>query len=318
MAFIRPSLILQAMLVPGEYTEATAKEIKRSYLHIAQVIVKEQPAEEAAEGNVMQFRIRMMKPYWDVADPQACELWDAVMPQWLANQARNVSTAMHNYNTVLHAPGAENVTYGWADFEFNDHALLRIRLDEDNTIGANVAEAAGRVRALQAAGAFGEGEIARIRIPSRASIAEQKQAYAQLKAEIEAARAAADETQARASAAGTAAQTFADDAALAGAAEPAIGEDEAVARAAAASKISHDELVRSVSFEEGEVGGAESDGSEVVIDGAAAPVEDPLQADAPEAGAPQVPVLPPFELDYSVWGVEYADGRVVEFDTRTV
>ena len=32
------------------------------------------------------------------------------------------------------------------------------------------------------------------------------------------------------------------------------------------------------------------------------------------AGAPSEPV---FELDYAVWGLEHADGTVIEFDSRT-
>ena len=120
MPFIRPSLVLQAMLTPANYTPETEREIKRSYNFIASAIVKQLEGDAAADGNIMQFRIRLMKPYWDTSDAAARELWDAVMPRWLHNQALNVTTAMRNYNTVTHNPGAKNVTYAWADFEFNN------------------------------------------------------------------------------------------------------------------------------------------------------------------------------------------------------
>ena len=42
--------------------------------------------------------------------------------------------------------------------------------------------------------------------------------------------------------------------------------------------------------------------------------EDPEKVYFDDA-APEVPELPPFALDFSVWGLEFADGRVVEFDS---
>ena len=326
MAFIRPSLVLQAMLVPEENTVDTAKEIKRSYMHIAQSIVREQPPEEVEEGNVMQFRIRMMKPYWDTSDPAACELWDAVMPHWLKNQTKNVSTAMHNFNTMRHTPGAQNVTYTWADFEFNDNALLRVRMDDDNTVGADIPSIAELVRRLMGAKAFGEGEIARVRIPSRESIAAQEAAYAELKAEVEAARAAAEAARAAAEAEAAAAEaaeaTEATEATLPARAvvedvPASVAEDAAVARAAEAFRYSHADLFAEVAAAEGDIDEDAVSTAEVMIDEAAAEtaaLEPELETASEE---PVVPVLPPFKLDFSIWGIEYADGTVAEFDSRT-
>ena len=253
MAFIRPSLVLQAMLVPEEYSIDEEKEIKRSYMHIAQSVVRPWDADKAGEGNVMQFRIRLMKPYWDEADPAAAELWDAVMPLWIRNQAKNVSTAMHNFNTVDHPGAAKNISYEWTDFEFNDNATIRVKTEADNTIGADMPALAAKVRHLLCSGALGERKPALIRVPSRESIADQLAAYGALRAQ------ARDANKAR---------------------EAALAAAEAAAAAAEAGEIS------------------------------------PEEAEAAKAAVPAAVTVPPFAYDYSVWGLEYADGSVVQFDSR--
>ena len=177
MAFIRPSLVLRALLRPEECTVPTAREIKRSYSFIASCLVEPQKEGEEDDGNVMRFHIRMMKPYWDTSDPKARELWDAVMPRWLRNQALNVTTAMNRYNTIRHSDGAQNVTYSWADFEFNTFATLRVKLNSDNTLDADVVALAEKARRLLNAGAFGEEPPVLVRIPSKASLAAQVAEY---------------------------------------------------------------------------------------------------------------------------------------------
>lgn len=114
----KPSLVLQVRLRPEEYSDTAAAEIKRSYMYLAQSVVSELDEGERAEGNLMRLNVRLMKPFWDVSDPAAEQLWRASFMPWLVNATRNMSTAMHNYNTVLHPLGAGNVTYQWADFDF--------------------------------------------------------------------------------------------------------------------------------------------------------------------------------------------------------
>ena len=114
----KPSLVLQVRLRPEEYSDTAAAEIKRSYMYLAQSVVSELDEDERAEGNLMRLNVRLMKPFWDASDPAAEQLWRASFMPWLVNATRNMSTAMHNYNTVLHPLGAGNVTYQWADFDF--------------------------------------------------------------------------------------------------------------------------------------------------------------------------------------------------------
>lgn len=264
----KPSLVLQVRLRPDDYSEAQAAEIKRSYMYLAQSIVSELDERERAEGNLMRLNVRLMKPFWDTADPQAETLWRASFMPWLANATRNMSTAMHNYNTVLHPLGAGNVTYEWADFDFAPHAVLRLKVDDENRIPPEAPAFCDKVRSLAAAGAFDEN-VARIRIPSLASLAAQKAAFEEEKARYRAALAAQNEV----------AENENIDVALASVAdgvsvEPASEADEAT------------EAVETI--------------------------------EAVEAAESEALVEPVFNLDYSVWGIEYADGSVVELDARVL
>ena len=301
MAFIRPSLVLRAMLRPEECTLPTAREIKRSYSFIASCLVEPQPEGKEDEGNVMRFHIRMMKPYWDTSDPAARELWDAVMPRWLHNQALNVTTAMNRYNTIQHADGARNVAYDWADFEFNNNATLRVKLNDDNTLSADVVALAEKVRSLAGAGAFGEEKPELIRMPSKESVAAQVAAYEELKQQVAAAKAAA--AAAEVAKAGEDAAAAAEVAAEVEAPAPAAGE----APAAEEPKMA----------EWAKVALSESPSDTVVIDDAAvrAGEAEKTLLEEPDPAVPEVPTLPPFKLDFTIWGLEYPDGRVVEFDS---
>lgn len=272
----KPSLVLQVKLSPEEYSEAAAAEIKRSYMYLAQSLVAELDEDERAEGNLMRLNVRLMKPFWDPSDPEAETLWQASFMPWLANAARNMSTAMHNYNTVLHPLGAGNVTYQWADFDFAPHAVLRLKVDDENRIPSAAPALCDKVRALAAEGAFGE-DVARIRIPSRASIAAQKAAFEEEQARYRAAQNEAFEE---------------------------IAEDDVEADARA-------EAIEGVEGVE-----------EFEVVQASAPGEDaPAAAADAEAGDAEAEsealVEPVFNLDYSIWGIEYADGTVAEFDSRT-
>lgn len=285
----KPSLVLQVKLSPEEYSEAAAAEIKRSYMYLAQSLVAELDEDERAEGNLMRLNVRLMKPFWDPSDPEAETLWQASFMPWLANVARNMSTAMHNYNTVLHPLGAGNVTYQWADFDFAPHAVLRLKVDDENRIPFEAPAFCDKVRTLAAEGAFGEN-VARIRIPSRASIAAQKAAFEEEQARYRAALAAQGGT----------AEGENVDAALTGAdgvsVEPANEADEIA------------EIVESTEAAEA-----------VQVAEAADAVEsaETAESDAATEASEDALAEPVFNLDYSIWGIEYADGTVVEFDSRT-
>ncbi len=177
---IRPSLVLQVKLQPEVYSDAVAEEIRRSFIYLAQSLVSQASPEEAAEGNVMRLSIRLMKPYWDTHDPKSCELWDKVMRRWLRNVVRNMSVAMHNYNTVDHPEGCGALHYEWVDFDFGRNALIRVKTDGENRIAQEVPRMIEKIRLLMNDRAFGDKDIAMIRVPSRVSYEMQKQAALEL------------------------------------------------------------------------------------------------------------------------------------------
>lgn len=284
----KPSLVLQVRLRPEEYSDTAAAEIKRSYMYLAQSVVSELDEGERAEGNLMRLNVRLMKPFWDASDPAAEQLWRASFMPWLVNATRNMSTAMHNYNTVLHPLGAGNVTYQWADFDFAPHAVLRLKVDDENRIPAEAPALCDKVRTLAAEGVFDEN-VARIRIPSRVSIAAQEAAFEEEQARYRAALAAQNE------AAEAAEEILADGA-------------EADAQAEAAGSVEEPEAVQASATAE--------DASTAEADTTAAADATAAATETSEAAGDAL-AEPVFNLDYSIWGIEYVDGTVVEFDSRT-
>ncbi|MEC4183565.1 hypothetical protein VJ918_01965 [Adlercreutzia sp. R21] len=283
----KPSLVLQVKLLPEDYSEAQAAEIKRSYMYLAQSVVSELPEDERAEGNLMRLNVRLMKPYWNPADDGAQKLWGESFMPWLANAVRNMSTAMHNFNTVLHPLGSGNVAYEWADFDFAPNAVLRVKMDEENRIPSAAPAFCDKVRSLCAEGVLGE-DVVRVRIPSLASLEAQKAAYEEELRQFREARAAEE-------AVACALDADADPEAVADATE-----FEAPADAESAA-----EAVEAV-MDWGDAGA-----DEVATDEA----EPAPAADEPVATAASEPV---FTLDYAIWGIEKADGTVVELDSRTL
>ena len=282
---VRPSLVLQIMLKPEEYSEEAVEELKRSYIYLAQSIVSQADGRDAGEGNVMRLSIRLMRPYWDMGDPKAQELWEGVMPQWLRNVTRNVSTAMHNYNTVQHPAGVRNVVYDWVDFEFGRDALIRVKVDAENRIPQAMPDICDKVRALLNEGAFGDREVALIRVPSWASYESQLAV-------------AAEETQARCA---IEAQEAADGVSgVAGVAAAAVPSEDTPADAVAAGE---------------NAGGAFDLNSGIVADAALGEIGDAHQSGEMNRGFEYA--APSFNVNLDVWGIEYADGTIEEFDSRS-
>ena len=279
----KPSLVLQVRLRPEEYSDTAAAEIKRSYMYLAQSVVSELDEGERAEGNLMRLNVRLMKPFWDASDPAAEQLWRASFMPWLVNATRNMSTAMHNYNTVLHPLGAQRcLPVGPEPSTSPPNAALRLKVDDENRIPSEAPALCDKVRTLAAEGVFDEN-VARIRIPSRASLAAQEAAFEEEQARYRAALAAQDED--------------AEDEAAVPAETAAEGEGSFEADEAAVVTEDIEEL-----------GIAQP--SDLADDAAA-----DATTEAPE-GASEVLAEPVFSLDYSIWGIEYTDGTVVEFDSR--
>ena len=260
-SLIRPSLILKMDLDERVFSDEMIAEIKRSYSYVAPSVVASHPAGEGYPEHNLRFMVKLHRPYWDIHDEGAQELWQGVMPKWLHNMFFKVSNTITASNKVRAEAGERGLKYAWLELEFGENALMAIKTASDGAIPEQGVEWVERVRALMCDGAFGDG-VTCVRIPSRAS--------------YEAQLAAAEAAQARA------AEDVAGE-------EAAEGVDETAAEAAATDAIAT---------------------ADTAADDAAAADE---SADQDAAAA--LPEPPAFDVDYTIWGIEYTDGTVRAYDS---
>ncbi len=287
-AMIRPSLILQMDLDERAFSEDVVSEIKRSYSYIAPSKVSSHDAGEGEPENVLRLAIKLHKPYWDKNDAAAQELWAGVMPKWLRNMFRKISNTIVAGSKVRVDQGDKPLNYAWVEAEFGDDALVAMKSMADSSIPEEAVQMVDQVRDLMGSGAFGDASVACVRMPSRASYEEQ---LAQAIAEAEAAAEA--EAEAEAAETGESAGAESVAAGIAAAAE-ADGAGVGAAVQVGASDVPDAAVVDETN------------------DASDATGED---ATSDEAPAEEEPALPKIDPDYTVWGIEYADGTVREFDS---
>lgn len=280
-AFIRPSLILHMDLDERLFNDEQVADIKRSYSYVAPSLVQShKPADEQRVENVMRFMIKLHRPYWDKSDAEAQELWQGVMPKWLHNMFAKVSNTITAANNI-HAENDEPAfPYHWLELEFGDNALMAVKTGSDSSFPADGVDMVERVRDLMNEGAFGDG-VACVRIPSRASYEAQLAAAEAAEAERVAAEQAA-------------------------AAEEAAAQEAAEVVEPAGAQAAGTEAAQAV----------EAAGAQAADEAAPAGADDQAAEEQPEP-AFSAPVLPAFDVDYSTWGIEYADGTIREFDAET-
>ncbi len=282
-AFVRPSLILRMDLDERLYNDEAVAGIKRSYSYVApSVVCSHKPADPNYAENIVRFMVKLHRAYWDRNDAEAQQLWENVMPKWLHNMFNKVSNTITAANKVRAEEGTQGMDFAWLELEFGENALIALKTASDSSLPADGVETVERARELMCAGELGEG-VACVRIPSRASWEAQLAAAEEARREAEEAVHAGAE-EAAAGAEGTA-----------GAGEVAGAETAAVQPANA------------------QVGNASRD----EVSPAAALADSADAADAVDEDAEPAfvaPKLPPFDVDCSTWGIEYADGAVREFD----
>ena len=263
---IRPTLIPQMNLDESVYSDDVVAEIKRSYSYVAPAVVQSHETGDAAPENVMRFLVKIHRPYWRSSEEGADELWNEVMRKWLKNMVYKVSSTMVAYNRQRRLRFESQLVFDWLEVEFSD-LTLSMRLNADCSLEEHGAvELAERVRTLVNDGVL-EGDIACVRVPSRASYEAQLAAVEAARAEEAAAQVAAEAEEA--------------------AEEPA--EDAEAVEAAEAT--------------EGAEGGAGAEG-------------EATEAEEAQDAEPQPEPEPVnFDIDTTVWGIEYADGTVREFDS---
>lgn len=277
-ATIRPSLILNMDVDERQYSDDLVAEIKRSYSYVApSVVAPVTPADaEAPVENTIRLVVRMHRPYWDANDAAACEQWDAVMPKWLKNMFYKVSSTVAACNDVRRKSGQEPLPYAWMEVEFGDNLTVAQATEAGSAFPSDALSVVEKARDLACAGVLGEGAV-RLSVPSRAS--------------WEAQRAAALE----------AAQPE-DDGLADGTCESA-GE-----AAEAAESVESVEAIESVEAVE------PADAADDVAATEGEPAAAEPETAAPDE-APRTVFAPAFEVDRTLWGVEYADGTVRTFDS---
>ena len=233
-------MILQMDLDERTCSDEVIAGIKRSYSYVAPTTVATHEPGEGPARNVMRFRIRLHRPYWDKNDPDAEKLWSRMMPTWLRNMFHKVSSTIVAAAKVSHRQGEPVLEYAWVELEFGDNVLVAVKTADDSSIPEEAVGWVERVRDLMGESAFGDEPPVCVRIPSPASLERQR---ALALAELEAAAAAKAD---------------------------AVAGDGAVAAEAAET----------------------AEAAEVP------PIEEPK-----------------FTVDYTVWGIEAADGGVREFDS---
>ena len=113
-ALVRPSLILQMDLDERTCSDEVIAGIKRSYSYVAPTTVATHEPGEGPARNVMRFRIRLHRPYWDKSYPDAEKLWSGMMPTWLRNMFYKVSSTIVAAAKVSRSPRSSTRGSSWS------------------------------------------------------------------------------------------------------------------------------------------------------------------------------------------------------------
>lgn len=171
VAMIRPTLLLKMSVDESVYTEDVAAEIKRSFSYVSPALIEHHATGEHGVESIIRFIVKMRQPYWSSAEEGADELWNTVMKKWLTNMFAKVSTTASSSNALRREKGEPTLVYSWMDVEFADAVTVSLRLGSDSSIPDDAVESIDAVRTYANEAAFGQGEVVRVRIPSRLSLA---------------------------------------------------------------------------------------------------------------------------------------------------
>ena len=294
---IRPTLILHMDLDESIYSDNVVTEIKRAYSYVAPTMVKSHETLEGAPENHIRFVVKIHRSYWLSSAEGADELWNEVMLKWLKNMVYKVSSTMVAYNRARRERIKPQLVFDWLEVEFGD-LVLAMRLNADCSLEEyGAVEFADHVRALANSGVLA-GDIACVRMPSRAR-------YEAQLAAVEAARAeelAGEEAEAGDEAAYE--EVEADEGATAVSAEEA-GFDEAAEGATDSDELASAEIAEA------------QESATDALDEAATDEAEAAEEEEAQAEPEREPEPVNFDIDTTVWGIEYVDGTVREFDSKS-
>jgi len=171
-ALIRPTLLLQMDIDESLNTEDFVADLKRSYSYVSPPLVRSHSTGDHGVENIIRFSIKMAKPFWLSSEDESDKNWDEIMRPWLINMFTKVSNTALAYNEKRDDNEEEPFAFDWLELELGNTAIA-VKVCADSSLPDATMELVSRVRDwINDATLTLEGD-ARIRIPSRTSIAQQ-------------------------------------------------------------------------------------------------------------------------------------------------
>lgn len=182
VAMIRPTLMLRMSFDEGEFTEDIAAEVKRSYSYVSPTLVESHETGRYGIENFIDFTVKIRAPYWSRAEEGADELWSSVMLKWFTNMFAKLSTTTAAYNANRVEKNERLLDLSWINVDMTGSIQVALYLEGGTTVSTDAAALLDKVRRFANEGAFGEAAVACVRIPSRAALAEHREAVALVQA----------------------------------------------------------------------------------------------------------------------------------------
>lgn len=261
-------------------------EIKRSWTHIGDILIRSRAAEEGEDpASTVHVIVKYgTRTYLSVDDPESCSNWEDRIERHLLATMRKVSSNVIAFNRRRRNCGMTEVAFDRIEFELEGGKLtMEFRLDSNGSVPVDCAAIATKIR-----DAFGTGKLGgavRVRVPSLRSLAEQAERSAIQKAE----RAALEQA----------------------ALEERLANEEA-----AREELEAQAEERFMESPEMAAAVAEEEAAEEKAAKGDSPLEiTPLTDEEWEAryGVPEAE----FEIDYDMWEAVFPDGSTREYDPQT-
>ncbi len=175
-------------------TKDTRLEIKRSYPHVGNALIRTHKVEEGEpHGNVMSLLAMVSKEYMDDSE-ESQSYWDEIMERWIHSMFYNLGNCMQIYNRRQREIDGIELYFDRLELELqNREYILGFGLDSVSNIPADTATLATACRNALVSGKLGEG-VKHVEMPSKQSAELQRACGDAIKAaREEAARIKAEE-----------------------------------------------------------------------------------------------------------------------------
>lgn len=179
-------------------TEDTRLEIKRSYPHVGNALIRTHEVEEGApHANVMSLLAMVSKEYMDDSE-ESQSYWDEIMERWIRSMFHNLGNCMQIYNRRQRQIGGIELYFDRLELELqNREYIIGFGLDSVSSIPEETATVATACRNAIVSGKLGEG-VKRVELPSKQSMQLQQACGDAIKAAREEAARLKEEEDAKA------------------------------------------------------------------------------------------------------------------------